>query len=349
MLPCGCYNTKYEKDVAIMRTKTQWGLLIGFCIFALIFPPLLFGRHMLSWLDHTLIIIIAVLGLHILTGLGGQISIGQSAFMAVGAYTTGIMVAHYGISYWICLPCSGMMAGLIGLFFGIPSLKVKGFYLAIATLAAQFIIMWAIGHLRFLTGGMEGMTVPAPTLGGIRFDSSKSMFFIIMPITMLMGYLAKNISRTRVGRALIAIRDNDLAAEVLGINVFRYKLLAFFSCSFFAGIAGWLFAPYTIHIAPASFSLMDSIWMLGMLVVGGMGSVVGAIAGTIALRALNEVLMVNAPILASIFGGSSNFYDALPSLVFGLVIILFLVFEPRGLNHRWEIFKSTYRLYPFSY
>ena len=355
MLPCGTYNTQYRQDIAIVRTKLQWGLLIGFLIFIYIFPPLLNNPTMLNFIMITSIYLIAVLGLYLLTGLCGQIHLGQSAFVAVGAYTTAILMSRFGLSFWLALPCSALTTIIIGLIFGIPSLKVKGFYLAIATLAAQFIITWIIIHTRPWTGGYDGIACPYATLGGIEFKSDRSFYFVVMAITILMVFFAKNIARTKTGKAFVAIRDNDLAAEVLGINVFHYKLLAFALCSAYAGIAGALYAPFIIKMTPVDFSLMRSVWFLAMLIVGGMGSVVGAIMGTVFLKALEDGTTVLAPIVGT---AMTNIFPQLYGkgvttsfglLIFGLVVALFLIFEPRGLNHRWEIFKASYRLHPFPY
>ena len=205
MLPCGTYPGSYQEDIAVVRTRLQWGLLIAglallFCL------PLFTDLRWMSFINITMIYIIAVLGLNILTGYCGQISIGHAAFMAVGAYTSAILVTKLGFPFWVALPCAGIMAGLVGLIFGLPSLRVKGFYLVLATLAAQFIIMWVIMRIRFLTGGYAGIKVPRPELGGIVFDTDQSYFYIIAVLLVIMTFLAKNIVRTKVGRAFIAIR-----------------------------------------------------------------------------------------------------------------------------------------------
>lgn len=349
-LPCGTYNTNYSKDIAIVRTKAHWAWLIGAIIVSFAVPPF-FNLHWLSWVIETCIAIIAVLGLYFVTGMCGQISLGQAGFMAVGAYCTVILMTQVGISYWLALLISASLTGIIAIMFGLPSLRVKGFYLAIATLAAQFLIIWLITHppLNYWTGGHGGLTTPAPTIGKIVFDSYESWFFVVMAFMWLMIFFSKNIGRTRVGRAFVAIRDSDLAAEVLGINIFGYKLLSFFLAGIFAGIAGSLFAPYITRIAPENFHLEKSIWYLGMLVVGGSGSVVGAILGAVFIRLLLHITVIVGPQVTYIPVVGPPLANYLGGIVFGLVIIIFLIFEPRGLNHRWQIFKASYRLHPFSY
>jgi len=165
-----------------------------------------------------------------------------------------------------------------------------------------------------------------------------------------MTFFAKSAARSRLGRAFVAVRDNDLAAEVMGINLFHYKLVAFFTCSVYAGVAGALWALYLNHLHPEQFVLMDSIWYLGMLIVGGMGSTMGAIFGTVFLKVLGELIVIYSPVIAEVFPAvETGIFASLGHLVFAVVILLFLIFEPRGINHRWEIFKASYRLHPFAY
>ncbi len=349
-LPCGVYNTKYSKDMAILRTKVHWLWLVVGIILSLSVPPFL-NLHWLSWIIETCIVIIAVLGLYFVTGLCGQISLGQAGFMAVGSYSTAILMGQAGFSYWLALPTSALITACIAVMFGLPSLRVKGFYLAMATLASQFLILWLITHppLHHLTGGADGLTTPSPAIGRLVFDSYESWFFVVMVFMWLMIFFAKNISRTRAGRAFVAVRDSDLAAKVLGIDIFGYKLVSFFVAGLFAGVAGSLFAPYITRIAPENFSLEKSIWYLGMLIVGGSGSVVGAICGVVFIRLLQQITVIMGPTVTHIPIIGPPLANYLGGIVFGMVIIIFLIFEPRGLNHRWQTFKTSYRLHPFSY
>ena len=348
MRPCGTFDVRYEQDLRIARTPAQRAWAIVGLIFLLCFP-LFAGGHWLSVLSIIAITIICVQGLNFLTGYCGQISLGQAAFMAVGAYTSGILTTKLGLPFLVALPSAGIMAGLIGLLFGLPALKVKGFYLAMSTLAAQFIIVWGIKHLS-ITGGTTGMTVVPASIGALTFESERSYYYVILIVTIIMLYFAKNLVRTKAGRAWIAIRDNDLAAEIMGVNLYYYKLLAFFICSFYAGIAGSLWAHYLTVIHPGHFGLMDSVWYLGMIIVGGMGSITGIILGVTFIKLLDESVAFLGPALATTFPGiSETIFAALGLMFFGLVIILFLIFEPRGLYHRWEMFKAWYRLHPFSY
>ncbi len=345
----GDFDTSYAHDMAIIRNRGQWVMTMAFLIvlFAL---PFFANAAILGTINLIGISIIAVHGLNILLGYTGQISLGQAAFMAVGAYTSAALVRN-DVSFWFALPISGFVAGFVGLLFGLPSLRIKGFYLAMATLAAQMIIPWFFRNVRVdIFGGMTGLSVPPPRLGDIVFSSQQTMYFPIILTVVVCTIVAKNISRTRLGRALIAIRDNDLAAELLGIQQFSYKLRAFFLSALYAGLAGSLWAHYARAINPEQFSLVQSVWYLGMVVVGGMGSALGPILGTTFVRLLDEFTIQFAPALGKAFPQmEAGLLAALGPILFGVALMLFLVFEPRGLAHRWEIVKAAWRLRPFAH
>jgi branched-chain amino acid transport system permease protein len=345
-LSSGTFNQSYAQDMAIVRTKAQWVILLVFLVF-LFTSPLHFSDRILTIMTIIGITIISVHGLNILTGYCGQISIGHVAFMAVGAYTSAVLCAKLGWSFWAALPCAALMAGMVGLLFGLPSLRVKGFYLIMATIAAHFIIIWVIIQLRNVTGGADGIAVPRPEIGDFVFKSKASYFYLVMVIACLATFLAQNIVRTRAGRAFVAIRDNDLAAEVMGVSLWTYKLLAFFIGCVFAGVAGSLLVHYFAFASPTQFPFMDSVWYLGMLIVGGEGSVVGAILGAVSLKLLDELVTIVGPILSAVVAAQAA--ASLSLIMRGFVIIIFLIFEPRGLAHRWEIIKAYFKLWPFSY
>ena len=348
MEPCGTRRLTYAEDMSVVRTKLQWILLgMGIAIAGVL--PHFLGLHWLSVINLILIYVVAVEGLNILTGYCGQISVGQAAFMAVGAYTAATLATHLHLPWLATLPCAALSAAIVGLFFGIPSLRMKGFYLAISTLAAQFIIMFIVSHLK-ITGLNVGLVVGETRMGSLFISGETTFYYVNVIVAAIMIFLAKCLTRTDVGRSFIAIRDNDLAAEVMGINIFRYKLLAFSICSAFAGVAGWMLCYYMGAVAPEHFTLDRSIWFLGMVIVGGMGSITGAIFGVIFIQLLEELAVFLSPILVSTFPMvGESFFNAITLAFFAIVIILFLVFEPRGLYHRWQIFKSYYRLFPFSY
>ena len=335
--------------MAIFRTRTHWVLLLA--LFVILFTaPLYWGNYWLGVANLIGITIIAATGLNILTGYCGQLSIGHAGFIAVGAYTSAVLTNRLELPFLVGLISAGLVAGLIGMIFGIPSLRVKGFYLAISTIAAQFIIIWVINHWSSVTGGFVGISVPPASIGGISFISQSSQFYLIVTITVLVIFFAKNLARTRTGRAFIAVRDNDLAAEVMGINLFRYKLIAFFIGCFLAGIAGSLLAHWIGFMNAENFNIMDSILYIGMIIIGGLGTTVGPIFGVVFIRMLQQGITLISPILESTFPVlPAGFTTGIGPMVFGLVIILFLILEPRGLAHRWALVKASYRLWPFSY
>jgi branched-chain amino acid transport system permease protein len=345
-LPCGTFSQNYAQDMAIIRTKWQWVTLSALLIL-LFASPLFLNDRILTIMTIIGITIISVQGLNILTGYCGQISIGHAGFMAVGAYTSGILTARLDWPFWIALPCAAVAAGMVGLLFGLPSLKIKGFYLIMATIAAQFIIVWLIIQARGITGGPDGLAVPRPQIGDFVFKSKASYFYLVMAITLLGTFLAQNIVRTRTGRAFVAIRDNDLAAEVMGINLWVYKLLAFFIGCVYAGVAGSLLVHYFAFATLDQFPFINSVWYLGMLIVGGMGSIPGAIFGAISLKLLDELVTILGPVFSAVVAAQAAASLALISR--GVVIMLFLIFEPRGLAHRWDKIRSYYRLWPFSH
>jgi branched-chain amino acid transport system permease protein len=345
-LPSGTFNQSYSQDMAIFRTRAQWIVLLVFLAF-LFTCPLYFGDRILTIMTTIGITVISVLGLNILTGYCNLVSIGHAGFMAVGAYTSGMLTAHLGWPFWAALPCAALAAGLVGIIFGLPSLRVKGFYLIMATIASYFIIMWFILQFRNATGGGDGLAVPRPEIFGLALKSKSSYFYLVMIIVCLATFVSKNIIRTRVGRAFIAIKDNELAAEVMGVNLWAYKLLAFFIGCVFAGVAGSLLVHYTAFATVDQFPFMNSVWYMGMLIVGGMGSTTGAILGAISLKLLDELVTIVGPILSAVVAPQAA--ASLSLIMRGLVIIIFLIFEPRGLAHRWEMVKAYFRLWPFSH
>ena len=345
-LRCGTFQENYAQDMAIFRTRGHWGMLFAFLIF-LFTCPLFCSDRILTIMTMIGIAIISVHGLNILTGYCGQISIGHVGFMAVGAYTSAILTAKLGWPFWAALPCAALASGMAGLIFGLPSLKIKGFYLIMATIAAHFIIIWLVLQFQNITGGADGLPVPKPKIGSVVLKSKVSYFYLVMIMACLATLLAKNIVRTRAGRAFVAIRDNDLAAEVMGISLWSYKLQAFFIGCVYAGVAGALLVHYYGLASVDQFPFMDSVWYLGMLIVGGMGSTAGAILGAVSLKMLDELVTIVGPILSAAVAAQAA--AALALLTRGLVIILFLIFEPRGLDHRWGMIKAYYRLWPFSH
>jgi branched-chain amino acid transport system permease protein len=347
-LPGGVYSETYAQDRALIRTPGQWAWFAAF-ILALVLLPLVVSGRIVGIANVIGITLVAVVGLQLTSGIAGQINMGQSAFMGVGAYVAGALSTKLGAPFWLALPLAGVGAAAFGALFGLAALRIKGFYLALTTIAAQYIFTFAMLKLpKEWFGRSEGIRLEPATLGSFAFDTDARIYYLILLVVVIMTAGAFGVVRSRTGRAFIAVRDNDNAAEVIGINVFYYKILAFFMGAFYAGVAGGLWAYYLRYVQADQFTLWLSVWYIGMLIVGGMGSVLGAIVGTVVIRLLQEFIGAFGPVLSEAFpqiGGQLVFAGM--NILLGGLIILFVLFEPRGLVHRWNIVKESYRIWPF--
>ena len=347
-MPAGLYHENYRSDERIFQTWFVRIWIIAFLILCGLFP-IFASKYMISVMNEVGIAIIACHGLNLLTGFTGQISLGQAAFMGVGAYTCSILVGQAGVPFIVALPAAGVMAAMVGMVFGIPSLRLRGLYLAMATIAAQFIIEFVIRRWDKLTGGVEGMYVDPGTLGPLQFNNHIDLYYLTLILAVGATLVTKNIIRSRSGRAFVAIRDRYLAAEVIGVHVFKYRLLSFAVSSFFAGIAGALLAQYLEVITHESFTILHSVDYLAMCIIGGLGHVLGAIFGVGFWFILERLLEVITTTLNSTFPDHITWFVSIREIVFGLVIILFLIFEPDGLAARWRTMRAYWKLWPFSY
>jgi len=348
--PAGEFDTSYAQDMATIRRKWQWVLLFAFII-ALYTLPLYASQSLVALVNRICITIIAIQGLNLLTGYTGQISLGQAAFMTTGGYISALLVNLLGWPFYLSVPAAALGAGVIGLLFGLPSLRVKGFYLVMATLAAQFIIPWFTRNtFKDLLNGAQGLNVEVPILFGLQINTPQRYLMLTLTFLIVTTIIAHNVSRSRLGRAFITIRDNDLAAEVLGVNLFRVKLQAFFLAAMYAGLAGALSAHQLRHINSETFNLTDSIMFMGMLVIGGLGSNLGPFFGAIVVEMLIEIATILGPVFSGILPATAyGAVQALRPLFFGTALMLFLIFEPRGLAYRWNLMKAAWRLRPFSH
>ncbi|HKZ44791.1 MAG TPA: branched-chain amino acid ABC transporter permease [Anaerolineales bacterium] len=350
MRPAGEFDTSYKYDMATIRRKWQWWLLLVLLL-ALYSLPFYASQSVVALVNRIAITIIAVQGLNILTGYTGQISLGQAAFMMTGGYISALLVNNFGFSFIISLPMAALGAGIIGLIFGLPSLRVKGFYLTMATLAAQFILPWITRNtFPEILNGAQGLNVQTPVLFGLDFNTPQKYLLLSLTVLVISTIIVHNISHSRLGRAFVAIRDHDLAAELLGVNLFKYKLEAFFLAAVFAGAAGALSAHNIRHINSETFNLIDSVMFLGMLVIGGLGANMGPIFGAIVVELLIEFATLFGPFFIGYFPSTAaGAVQALRPLFFGATLMLFLIFEPKGLAHRWQLIKAAWRLRPFSH
>jgi len=340
----GTLKETYIADAALFDSRTQHVWLVVGAALLLLFP-FMASDYWLYLACLVSINVASATGLNILTGYTGLVSLGQAAFMGLGAYTVAILEIRVGSPFLLNLLAGGFVAMAGGLVVGIPSLRVKGLYLAIATIAASFIAHFLFANTAF-TGRTAGLTLPPASLFGVVLDTSFRLYWIIVPVTLLMLLGAANLFRTRVGRAFIAIRDRDISAEVLGIALLRYKLLSFGLSSFYAGVAGGLWAYFFRVVTPESFPLSMSIFFLAAIIVGGMGSILGGILGAIFMTMVPELLKLAVGLLP---GGSelTVFLSPVRTVVFGLLIIGFLVFEPHGLAEVWRRIRRFFHLWPF--
>ena len=350
---CGVLKTTYEADMGLYPLPiAKWtvGIIAGL-FFAVI--PLTLHEYYLSIANLVWIAVIGALGLNILVGYTGQVSIGHGAFMSVGAYTAANLATRLDSPWPVNLLAGGLMAAAVGAVVGIPSLRIKGLYLAIATLAGQLIIEWTINHVTFISGGVQAsIEVPRPRLGSMVLSSQRDMYYFLLVFVVLAIVGTMNLVRSRVGRAFIAIRDQDIAAAIIGIDIFRYKLLAFAISSFYAGMTGVLYT-YFLGIANyEQFQIGVSIDYLAMIIIGGLGSVLGSIFGAIFVTLLPIVIRLSMEAFGGMFLPQQVVLNLIPNLrlmMFGALIVFFLIVEPDGLNRLWRNIRSYFRIWPFAY
>jgi branched-chain amino acid transport system permease protein len=347
----------YYEDIELFKSNTilVWSIL--FLIFLVILPFLIQKYHLLGMSLYTVNLItihaIVAIGLNLLVGYTGQISMGHAGFFALGAFTTVILILNWSFPLWIALPIAGFVSSAFGFFLGLPALRLKGPYLAIATLGFGMTITTIIKHMEFF-GGRMGLQAPKLYLLGTPMKDIH-YYYVIMIIAVLMTIGAVKLIKTRVGRAFIAIRDSDIAAEAMGVNLTYYKTLAFAVSAFYTGVAGGLYAFILGFINPESFHLIMSITFLAMVVVGGLGSIMGSIAGAALMTFLDIKLQVIqdipaiGPALVTFsqkymsIGGISN----IAVIVYGLIMILIVLFEPLGIFGFWIRNKRYWKTWPF--
>jgi branched-chain amino acid transport system permease protein len=335
------FKTDYGQDIRLFK---HGGAVFWYAILALAvgLAPWLIGEYWLSQLGFVAIYGIAGVGLMLLSGYAGQISLGHAAFFAAGAYAETILLGR-GMPFPITLPLAGLFAGVVGVVIGLPALRLSGIYLAIATLAFGFIAEEILARWESVTHGNNGLAVPTITLGGVEFDPTGAAFYyLVLGVLVLLMLAALNLLRSPTGRALIAIRDSEVAAQSLGINLAWHKTVAFALSAAYAGVAGAFYAHKLQFISPEAFTIALSIELLLMIVVGGLGTLHGAIYGAIFVIVLPEVIGVAKDYLPAAIGGQPG----LKTLLFGLIIIGFMLFEPLGIYGRWRKVQLYFDLFP---
>ena len=349
----GVFKTSYVADMALYPLPIAKWTTAGLAALFAIVLPLALSEYYLSILNLILIAVVGALGLNILVGYTGQISVGHGALMSVGAYTAANLITRLHAPFWLALPAGGAMAAAIGAVIGVPSLRIKGLYLAIATLAGQLIIEWTINHVPWISGGIQAsIEVPRPTFLGMQLKTQMQLYLFLLFFAAIAVLATMNLVRSRIGRAFIAVRDQDIAAEIIGINIFRFKLLAFAVSSFYAGVAGVLYTYYLGIANYEQFQLNVSIDYLAMIIIGGLGSVLGSIFGAIFITLLPIATRWVLEDLGSLIFSQADLANIIPNLrltIFGALIIIFLALEPEGLDRLWRNVLGYFRVWPFSY
>lgn len=297
-----------------------------------------------------LINLISAIGLQILIGFTGLLSLGHAAFMGVGAYTSALLVTKLGCPFILSILAAGLVASFFGIIVGIPSLRIKGFYLMVATLAFQFVIDYIIIHWESVTRGTRGIELTTPYVFGISLEKNRTYYLLLFFLTVFLMWGAKNIIRSKIGRAFIAVRDNDVSAEIIGIPIFPYKLLSFSISAFYAGIAGALFAGLLRTAIPEGYTFLHSIIFLAMVLVGGLGRLVGTVFGVIFITLVPVILDLIVSYIANVYDPNFTILlGPLKELVFGGLIILFIILEPEGLVGMWIRIRDYFKIWPLPY
>lgn len=344
----GVHHTTYEADLALRTVRAEW-VRLALLVAVLVVAPFVLSPFWLTVANQIGIAVVGAIGLNILTGHTGLISLGQGAFLGVGAYSSAILVTRFGLPTMVAIVLAMAVTAAVGTFFGLPSLRLKGLYLAMATLAAQFILLFAFRNWDFVTGGVDALVVPYPELFGWTVRTDFAWYWVILVVAALVTLGARNLFRTGIGRAFHAVRDQDIAAAVMGIDVGRYKLLAFAISSALVGLSGAMTAHYRTIVTWERFTLDVSVLYLAMIIVGGLGSVAGSIYGATFMTVLPAAIQQFARNVRDTLPVLSREMPAIQLIVFGMVIVLFLLFEPRGLDRSWQRVKDYFRLWPFRY
>jgi branched-chain amino acid transport system permease protein len=335
------FKTDYAQDIKLAK---HGGHVFWYSVLLLLLlaAPWLLAEYGLAQLTFVLIYGIVGLGLMLLAGFTGLFSIGHAAFLGVGAYTQAVF-GNMGVPFPIALALAGLLSAAVGVIVGLPALRVKGIYLGIATLSFGFIVEEALARWESVTGGNSGIHVNQPDLFGYKVDSAIGFYFLCLLIAIVATLAILNLLRSPTGRAFVAIRDSEISAQSMGIHLARYKTLSFALSAALAGIGGALYAHKLTFISPDQFNILQSIDLLLMVVIGGLGSVHGAFLGAIFLISLPQLIALTKDYLPQVVGQAPG----LQGLVYGTVLIAFVLFEPLGLYGRWLKIRTYLQLFPF--
>ena len=351
-LPSGVYFEDYPKDQAWWRTTFIRAKMVALVAFLLVFP-LTANLYLVSIANVIGYTILSAMGVQLLIGYCGQITLGHAAFIAVGGYVTAIAMLQYHLPYPVGLVLGAIIAGLWSVLFGLPSARVKGFYLIMTTMAAQFITVDFIitQYVSQVGGRGTFFSLPPGTIriGPWVIESEVEVYYLMITLVILCTAGMANLLRTRVGRSWIAIRDNDIAAQAMGVNIVAYKLLAFFVAGVLGGVAGGFWISSILAVSPEHFQFGWSLWLVGVILIGGVGSLHGTIFGAMFITLILEGLKFAVIPLSDVFPALEERFLYVKEAAFGLAIVLFLLYEPKGLAYRWQQIKNYFNLWPFSY
>ncbi len=361
-LPCSVYHENYSQDHGWWQTRFIKSKMISLALLLFVGIPLVADSYWLSVCNTVGYTVLGALGVQLLIGFCGQITLGHAAFIAVGAYTSTLLILEFpfpafmmnwGIAYPVSILVAAVVAGIWSVLFGLPSAKVKGFYLILTTMAAQFITVDFLitQYISQIGGRGQAFSLPPGTIrvGPWTIDNDLKVYFMMLVLVIICCAGVLNLLRSRAGRAWVAIRDNDISAEVMGINVVKYKLLAFFVAGFIGGIAGSFWISNLAAVSPEHFPWFWSLWLVGVILIGGVGSIHGAIFGSIFMVVVIELLQLAILPLADTFPKLLMDFLFIKEAAFGLAICVFMIFEPKGLAYRWWQAKNYFNLWPFSY
>jgi len=330
----------YYQDVRLFKYRSTffWYLAL---VAGAVLAPLVLDDYFTSQLTFICMYSIATVGLMLLTGYTGQISMGHAAFLGIGAFTSAILTAR-GVPFVLALPAAGVLAALVGILIGLPALRLSGLYLAIATMGFGFIVDEILVRWESLTNGNMGMIVDPPCIGPLIIESERSYYYLTLVVLILTILASRNILRSPTGRAMIAIRDSEVAAQAMGISMAKFKTMAFSISAFFTGVAGSLYAHKLSFINPESFTILVSIELLAMIIIGGLGSLHGAVFGAAFVIFLPQLIIMTKDYMPKYLADQTGLEPAL----YGLMIILFILFEPMGIYGRWRKTKFFFEMFP---
>lgn len=335
------FKTDYNQDINYLVNKGE-RLRVVLAVVLAIIAPLVVGAYYLSELSIFLVYILAGLGLMVMVGFTGLVSFGHGAFLGIGAYTNAVLLG-YGLPFFVTLPIAALLAGLIGAALGRAASKMHGFYMAIATLAFAIVVETAIGAWEPVTGGHIGLAVPNMSAFGWEINAGWTQYYLILAIVLVCIWGVANLMRSPTGRAFVAVRDSETSARSLGLNISRTRIVAFFISATLTGLAGGLLSHLMFYLSPESFGVNESLKILLMVIVGGLGTITGAIFGAVFVSILPNLIALMRDVLPQAIANQSG----LEQFMFGAIIAAFIIFEPEGLYGRWRKLRLYIETYPY--